>query len=324
VQELYIQAHGEILAESPQQDMGTWRKTRHNFMQHTGTFSKTITGSLTTAGSQVSLRLRSVKRQIPDVRNMFANSPSKADLFSGELEPEPEPARLFGRELVEIMKEQLTAFPELQIPHLIHECIQYILRDGLTTEGIFRISASSAELERIVKQFNSNPALSFCSQVIDVHSACCLLKQFLRELPTPVIPYCLQPVVQSLDLSVAIDDPAFLEFIKAEIICSPKLHPCHFHLLENIVQLCAVVAAHATHNRMDASNLAVVFGPNMQPPMLLTDTTDRNELLAMLARGVNPQAHINHLLHALIKNAEFFFPSSRTNTSIAESSSGAP
>ena len=307
IHELYFKEHGDFLNTPPgtPDHGGTWRKTRNSIMMSTGTFSK----SITTASSQVSLRLKSVKRQIPDVRSMWAASPSKSEyplsLFNS-FDNEPVPSLLFGKELIDIMKSQIQQHPELEIPLIVRDSIDFVLSHGLLTQGIFRLSASSAELDRVSKIFDADPTVEFTREVNDIHVACCLLKKFIRELPTSVIPLSLEADIQAIDLSAPLDDPQTLIQAK-EIICSQKLHPCHYHVLERIVKLCSQVALHAEQNKMDASNLAVVFGPNIQPSSM-PEPGDTSALLAMISKGGNPQAHINHFLHVLIHNSTFFFP----------------
>ena len=316
VRELYAKEHGEMPPPNPgTPDRGTWRKTRSSIRMQTGTFSRTMTAGIITTGTQMSFRIKTAARQIPDVRSMFSPSPVKPennifDLFGLE----PTPSLLFGKELIDIMKAQLQTHPELEIPALVRDCIDFILKNGLQVQGVFRISASSMELDALTKLFDTVESADFAKEVTDIHLACCLLKKFLRDLPTPVIPLSMEADVLELDLSASIDDPETLQQIKTSIISNPKLPPCHFHVLEHIVLMCNRVAAHSDVNRMDASNLAVVFGPNIQPSSM-PEPGDAKALLAMMAKGGNPQAHINHLLHALIKHSDYFFPHTFSSSS---------
>ena len=60
-----------------------------------------------------------------------------------------------------------------------------VLKNGLTEEGIFRLSGSSSELQQLVDDYNSGKRPDLCD-VGDVNVVTGFLKQFLRQLPEPL------------------------------------------------------------------------------------------------------------------------------------------
>jgi len=92
--------------------------------------------------------------------------------------------------------------------------------------------------------------------VFDVAS---LLKLYLRQLPEPLIPYCLY--TSFLDVIKFIPDT--FDKIKAFQYLFMMLPPAHLVLLETLLQFLSEIVAHSEENHMDAHNLACIFSPNL-------------------------------------------------------------
>ncbi|UNI24334.1 Rho GTPase-activating protein [Purpureocillium takamizusanense] len=81
----------------------------------------------------------------------------------------------------------------LAVPMVVYQCIQAVDLFGLGVEGIYRQSGSLNHINKLKGMFDadsSNPALDFRnpeSFYHDVNSVTGLLKQFLRDLPDPLL-----------------------------------------------------------------------------------------------------------------------------------------
>lgn len=58
---------------------------------------------------------------------------------------------------------------------------------GLSTEGVFRKSASLKVLQDIKQIYNQDGIVDYDANG-GVHTACCVLKMWFRELPDPIFP----------------------------------------------------------------------------------------------------------------------------------------
>ncbi|KAB8290521.1 hypothetical protein EYC80_010947 [Monilinia laxa] len=164
---------------------------------------------------------------------------------------------VFGLSLEELFERDGSA-----VPMIVYQCIQAVDLFGLEVEGIYRLSGTASHIMKIKAMFDNdaskvdfrNPESFFH----DVNSVAGLLKQFFRELPDPLL------TVEQY--------PAFIEAAKHddEIVRRDSLHaiinglpdPNYATLRALTLHLNRVQESSAS-NRMNASNLAIVFGPTL-------------------------------------------------------------
>ncbi|GFU40363.1 protein FAM13A [Trichonephila clavipes] len=152
----------------------------------------------------------------------------------------------------------LQRFPsEHSVPFIITRLCQYILKTGLTQEGLFRISGNARSVERLKASFDRSGDAPLETEG-DVSSAAALLKLFLRELPDPIIP--LNMHCQFLD---AVKDKDKVESIACLVDLVEKLPPINYHILNYLFNFLRKVSDMEDQNRMSASSLGIVFGPNL-------------------------------------------------------------
>ncbi|CAG0922883.1 unnamed protein product [Notodromas monacha] len=141
------------------------------------------------------------------------------------------------------------------IPPLVSKIISFLSQaDALETEGVFRRSASPSLMKEIQDKLNRGEDFEFT----DVHVAAVILKKFLRELREPLMTFELFPDIVDFH---ALPRDERLDKVK-EIILN-KLPEGNYLVLKYIVQFLVKVMDFSDLNKMTASNLAVVFGPNL-------------------------------------------------------------
>jgi len=148
------------------------------------------------------------------------------------------------------MANQSKEFPDLDVPRIQAYLQDIILQlDGPSTEGIFRISANASEIAHLKKQFDSG-IYQLTGAPSDMKlNASSLLKMWLRELPSPLIP------VQLYDACIADPDNG------SAIL--PRLPVLHRLVLTRLIHFLQVFVQpeYVACSRMGAANLAVVFAP---------------------------------------------------------------
>ena len=87
---------------------------------------------------------------------------------------------------------------DLVLPFVVQECIQFINENGLQVEGIFRIPPSSSLLCKAKMAYDSGKSGLDLNEYGGIHVACSLLKSFVRDLPKPVFPSTLYPLIDRL------------------------------------------------------------------------------------------------------------------------------
>lgn len=88
----------------------------------------------------------------------------------------------------------------VQVPSFVVQSCQAILK-GVQTEGLFRKAGSACRQREIKRQLERREGFKISHDVIDLAN---ILKQFLRELPDPLIPYQLHDVLLKYNKSYCI------------------------------------------------------------------------------------------------------------------------
>ncbi|XP_054716887.1 unconventional myosin-IXAb-like [Uloborus diversus] len=143
------------------------------------------------------------------------------------------------------------------VPFIITRLCQYIQKTGLSHEGLFRISGNARSVERLRVSFDRSGDAPLETEG-DVPSAAALLKLFLRELPDPIIPLAMH--CQFLE---AVKDKDRAESIPSLSELVEKLPAINYNILSYLSCFLKQVSEMEEQNRMSASSLGIVFGPNL-------------------------------------------------------------
>ncbi|KAI0337465.1 Rho GTPase activation protein [Trametopsis cervina] len=146
------------------------------------------------------------------------------------------------------------------IPRVVKDCIQYLRETGLMDEGLFRRSPSSALLRQVQQAYDRGNVVSL-NTFADPHLAAVLLKKYLRDLPDPIFPENVYPLIRHCPLPHDPTDMSGVQYIRETLL--PALVPCATILLSYVIHLLHEVSQRNASNKMDANNLAVVICPNL-------------------------------------------------------------
>lgn len=139
---------------------------------------------------------------------------------------------------------------------------------GLDFEGIYRKSGSKSQVDSILDYFGGD--LSSESALHgDISAVTSAVKQYLRYLAIPVIPF------DYYDSFISARDD-----VKAMQEVCQTLPENHFVTLQAIIRHLSIVASHGDTNLMTPHNLAVVFAPT-----LVRDESGRREIEDMNLRS---------------------------------------
>ncbi|KAM4796535.1 rho GTPase-activating protein 6 [Rhinophrynus dorsalis] len=154
-----------------------------------------------------------------------------------------------------------------QVPRLVDSCCLHLEKNGLQTVGIFRVGSSKKRVRQLREEFDRGVDVVL-EEEHSVHDVAALLKEFLRDMPDPLL---------TRELYTAFINALMLE--ADEQLCTLQLlmyllPPCNCDTLHRLLQFLATVANHAedtidkegqeiTGNKMTSLNLATIFGPNL-------------------------------------------------------------
>ncbi|CAG0887320.1 unnamed protein product [Darwinula stevensoni] len=157
-----------------------------------------------------------------------------------------------------------------EVPLLVSVCLKHLEANGLHTLGIFRVSSSRKRVRQLREDFDGGAEVAL-DETQCPHDVATLLKEFLRDLPEPLLTKDLyKPFIATQKLNHRSDQ------VKAMRLLVSLLPPSNRDTLWVLLNFLANVAANAedhrtrtgdwvTGNKMDSNNLATVMTPNILP-----------------------------------------------------------
>ncbi|XP_070849165.1 rho GTPase-activating protein 36 isoform X2 [Chaetodon trifascialis] len=154
-----------------------------------------------------------------------------------------------------------------QVPRVLERCCAHIESHGLQTVGIFRVGSSKKRVRQLREDFDVGVDVQL-DEEHSVHDVAALLKEFLRDMPDPLLPRELYPAFLHANLLRGADQLQYLQHLLY------LLPPCNCDTLLRLLSLLHTVQSFAQDsigtndeeipgNKMTAANLAVIFGPNL-------------------------------------------------------------
>ncbi|RXN33608.1 unconventional myosin-IXb-like isoform X1 [Labeo rohita] len=141
------------------------------------------------------------------------------------------------------------------VPFVMEKMLVHVEMNGLYTEGIYRKSGSACRAKELHHLLEKDPQ-SVSLDNYPIHTITGLVKQWLRELPDPLMTYSLYN-----DFVYAADLPEASERLRAIYRKLDELPPSNFSTLERLIFHLVKVLKEEAHNRMSANALAIVFAP---------------------------------------------------------------
>ncbi|NXN28705.1 RHGBA protein, partial [Nycticryphes semicollaris] len=138
------------------------------------------------------------------------------------------------------------------IPSFLVDTCEY-LEEHVHTEGLFRKSGSLVRLKALKSKLDQGENCLSTALPCDVAG---LLKQFFRELPEPILPLHLQ---EGLFKAQQLGN----EKKTATVLLSCLMADKTIEVLRYFFNFLRTVSLRSDENRMDSSNLAVIFAPNL-------------------------------------------------------------
>ncbi|XP_050191295.1 rho GTPase-activating protein 11A isoform X2 [Myiozetetes cayanensis] len=161
------------------------------------------------------------------------------------------------------------------IPSFLVETCEY-LEEHVHTEGLFRKSGSLVRLKALKSKLDQGENCLSAALPCDVAG---LLKQFFRELPEPILPPHLQEgLVKAQQLGN--------ERKTATVLLSCLMADRIIETLRYFFNFLRTVSLRSNENRMDSSNLAVIFAPN------LLHSNENEKMSANMEKKIRLQAAV--------------------------------
>ena len=166
------------------------------------------------------------------------------------------------------------------VPLIVRKCVEEIEKRGLTNVGLYRISGNARRKKQLHAQFDEDSTKVDLSEenYPDINVIAGILKDYLRELPEPLITESLSKML----IKAAKEHVQDQDLAAQKRVLSKLLVQLPQHNRETLVYLLnhfLCVIAEKETNKMDAHNLSVCFGPVLLcPPANLTESKDLLDL----------------------------------------------
>ncbi|XP_065714096.1 unconventional myosin-IXb isoform X3 [Patagioenas fasciata] len=151
------------------------------------------------------------------------------------------------------------------VPVVLEKLLEYVEMHGLYTEGIYRKSGSANRMKELKQLLQADPS-SVKLENYPIHTITGILKQWLRELPDP-----LMTSAQYNDFLRAVELPEKQEQLCAIYSVLEQLPQANHNTLERLIFHLVKVALIEDVNRMSPNALAIVFAPCL---LRCPDTSD--------------------------------------------------
>uniref|UniRef100_A0A3Q3JND8 Myosin IXB n=1 Tax=Monopterus albus TaxID=43700 RepID=A0A3Q3JND8_MONAL len=141
------------------------------------------------------------------------------------------------------------------VPMVLEMMLEHVEMNGLYTEGIYRKSGSANRMKELHQRLETDPHL-VCLEDYPIHTVTGLVKQWLRELPDPLMTFA-----HYSDFLHAVELPEKQEQLHAIYKVLEELPAANFNTLERLIFHLVRVCKEEEHNRMSSNSLAIVFAP---------------------------------------------------------------
>eukprot|EP00045_Choanoeca_perplexa_P011501 m.122471 g.122471 ORF g.122471 m.122471 type:complete len:1120 (+) comp15653_c0_seq2:141-3500(+) len=171
------------------------------------------------------------------------------------------------------------------VPIHLQRLVEEIERRALDEEGLYRLPGARSTLDRLKQALIDDPVKADlgAEAFADVHALSGIVKDYIRNLPEPLLTAeAYPPLMQAMASPSEVER---LESIKAVLLQLPAVN---VRTLDFILTHLQTVVSHKDVNKMQVTNVALIFGPTMirpaveTPMTMLSDMAAKNKLMELL------------------------------------------
>lgn len=194
-----------------------------------------------------------VKLQFTDMKVLLQRTPSQKN------------EGVFGFPLETVLRRENS-----RIPTIVRKCVEEINIRGLEVTGIYRLCGNAAKKKVLRAQFENSSVSVDLGQTetpVDVNVITGLLKDYLRELPDPLLSQEIREVLCEASATEMRRESSD-QFLVTQI--TKKFPTTTRVTIVYVLDHFATVLMNSDLNKMDSHNLAVCIGPVLLCPSLFT------------------------------------------------------
>ncbi|XP_052771143.1 rho GTPase-activating protein 44-like isoform X3 [Mya arenaria] len=176
------------------------------------------------------------------------------------------------------------------IATVLEACVCYLLEYGLEEEGLFRIAGMASKVKKLKASFDAGIDLDDTGD-LDPHTVAGALKQYLRELPEPLLTFD-----KFNDFMAAAQQQGEQQRLQALWVVVDRLPKPNYDNFRYLVKFLSKLKEKSDINKMTPGNIAIVIGPN-----LIWSEGDSGP--NMMNTGI-----LSLITEWIVQHADWFFP----------------
>eukprot|EP00795_Rhopilema_esculentum_P004541 gene4541-20793_t len=168
---------------------------------------------------------------------------------------------VFGFNIVSTLDEERNT-----IPKIVRKCVDEIEKRGMHIVGIYRVSGNAKKKRLLKAEFDADSGAVDVSadSGIDCNVLSGIIKDYLRELPEPLIPEHVMQLVTNAKMAALSPDMSKRQNILGDVIRKLPYgsRATLIYIMDHLIR----VQEQKDINKMDITNLSVCFGPVLMCP----------------------------------------------------------
>ncbi|XP_034490075.1 rho GTPase-activating protein 190 isoform X1 [Drosophila innubila] len=160
-----------------------------------------------------------------------------------------------------------------EIPIFLIKCVEFIEKEGLDSEGIYRVPGSRAHVDMLFQRFEEDTNTIIDVLDIPVNAVATALKDFFSKRLPPLFSKDIIKELEEIAGSRGVGSSKLNVEVKTDRSCRlialksllQKLPPINFAILKYIFQHFVHVSDNSKLNSMDSKNLAICWWPTLIP-----------------------------------------------------------
>lgn len=171
---------------------------------------------------------------------------------------------VFGLALADAVEYCSPFNVDVGLPAVVYRSIEYLrYRNAANEEGLFRLSGSNIVIKTLKERFNTEGDIDLIDdpEYYDVHAVASLFKQYLRELPSPLLTRDLH-----IEFLKVLELETQAEKIDAFNVLVHRLPQVNFSLVRAMSEYLLEVTENSGKNKMSVRNMGIVFSPTVNIP----------------------------------------------------------
>ncbi|KAL7744220.1 hypothetical protein ACLKA6_009185 [Drosophila palustris] len=160
-----------------------------------------------------------------------------------------------------------------EIPIFLIKCVEFIEKEGLDSEGIYRVPGSRAHVDMLFQRFEEDTNTIIDVLDIPVNAVATALKDFFSKRLPPLFSKDIIKELEEIAGSRGVGPSKLNVEVKTDRSCRlialksllQKLPPINFAILKYIFQHFVHVSDNSKLNSMDSKNLAICWWPTLIP-----------------------------------------------------------